>query len=441
MSRAPDAPTGVLAPLLLLAALSGIAPLSMDLYLPALPVVGEDLGSGQSTIQLTLTATAIGLAVGQLVAGPLSDRFGRRGPLLLGLGVYALSTLLSAFAPSVWLLLSTRTLEGMAGAAGIVIARAIVRDQYSGIEAARVFALLASVSTAAPVLAPLLGGQLLRITPWRGLFVVLCLIGVALLLACLARMPETLPPQRRAVGGLRTTVAATRELLGRRLFAGFVLAQGFGFGALFTYISSSSFTLQDGYGLSAQQFSLIFAGNGIGIMLAAQLSRTLVGRWGPRRLLVAGLSVQLAGSAVLVGAALADAGLPVVLPVLCLVVAATGWIMPNATALAMGGAASSAGTASALLGVTQFAVGGLIAPLAGLGEGGSLLPMVVVMTGSSAVGLLAATALAGRTPSPRVPEPAADPAPLVRDPAAPGPEAADAGTRATTGRPAGPPSA
>jgi DHA1 family bicyclomycin/chloramphenicol resistance-like MFS transporter len=402
---------------MLLAALSAIAPLSLDLYLPALPDVGEEFATGQSTVQLTLTAVAVGLAVGQLVAGPLSDRFGRRGPLLLGLGVYVLSTLLSAFAPSVWVLVAIRALEGVAGAAGIVIARAIVRDLYSGIEAARVFALLASVSTAAPVLAPVLGGQLLRVTEWRGLFVALSLIGLALLVATLARLPESLPAQRRAGGGLRTTVVNARELLTERRFVGFVLAQGFGFGALFTYISSSSFTLQDGYGLSAQQFSLVFAGNGIGIMVAAQLSRVLVGRLGPRRLLVAGLSVQLVGSALLVVAALTGAGLPVVLPTLCLVVAATGCIMPNATALAMAGAAHSAGTASALLGVAQFAIGGLTAPLAGLGEGGSLLPMVLVMVSASAVGWLAATAVAGRTPAAAapVPAPTADPAPVVPD--------------------------
>jgi DHA1 family bicyclomycin/chloramphenicol resistance-like MFS transporter len=406
---------GARAPLLLLAALSAIAPLSMDLYLPALPDVEEEFASGQSTVQLTLTAVAVGLAVGQLLAGPLSDRFGRRGPLLLGLGVYVLSTLLSAFAPSVWVLVAIRALEGMAGAAGIVLARAIVRDLYSGVEAARVFALLASVSTAAPVIAPVLGGQLLRLTEWRGLFVALSLIGLILLVASLTRMPETLPPDRRVGGGLRTTVSNARELLGQRRFLGNVLAQGFGFGALFTYISTSSFTLQDGYGLSAQQFSLVFAMNGIGIMVGAQLSRVLVGRLGPRRLLVTGLGVQSTGSAVLVVAALTDAGLPVVLPVLCLVVAATGWIMPNATALAMAGAARSAGTASALLGVAQFAIGGLTAPLAGLGETGTLLPMVVVMLCSSVVGLLAATALAGRTPAEPAgtPVPTADPAPVV----------------------------
>ncbi|WP_197029056.1 multidrug effflux MFS transporter [Blastococcus sp. URHD0036] len=386
------------APILLLGALSAMAPLSLDLYLPALPDLEAEFGGGQSAIQLTLTAAAVGLAAGQLVAGPLSDRFGRRGPLLLGLAAYTVSTLLSAFAPAVWVLVVIRVLEGMAGASGIVLARAVVRDIWSGTEAARVYALLASVSTAAPVLAPVLGGQLLRVTEWRGIFVALSLIGLVLFLTTLRTLPESLPPERRVPGGLRTTLANARQLLTDRRFLGFVLTQGFGFGALFTYISTSSFTLQDGYGLSAQQFSLVFALNGVGIMLAAQLSRLLVRRTGPRLLLVTGLSVQVAGTAVLVGAAVAGAGLPVVLPTLCLVVAVAGLVFPNATALAMSGAARSAGTGSALLGTGQFAIAAAVSPLAGLGEAGTLLPMAVVMLGSVTVAWLAGTVLAGRTP-------------------------------------------
>ena len=396
------------APLLLLGALSAIAPLSLDLYLPALPQLEAEFGVGQSAVQLTLTAAATGLAAGQLVAGPLSDRFGRRAPLLLGLAAYTVSTLLSAFAPTVAVLVVVRVLEGVAGASGIVLARAVVRDLYSGTEAARVYALLASVSTAAPVLAPVLGGQLLRVTEWRGIFVALSFIGLLLFLATLRSLPETLPAERRVPGGLRTTVVNARQLLAERRFLGFVLTQGFGFAALFTYISTSSFTLQNGYGLSAQQFSLVFATNGVGIMLAAQLSRVLVRRRGPRSLLVTGLSVQVVGAGVLVTAALADAGLPVVLPALCLVVTSAGLVLPNATALAMSGAAHSAGTASALLGTGQFAVAALVSPLAGLGRAGALLPMAVVMLGSSSLAWLAATVLAGRTPPAATAEAALD---------------------------------
>jgi MFS transporter, DHA1 family, multidrug resistance protein len=384
--------------LLLLGALSAFGPLSMDLYLPALPSLGRDLGAGQSATQLTLTAVAVGLAAGQLVAGPLSDRFGRRGPALVGVGAYAVSSLLCALSPSIWVLVAVRVLQGVAGAAGIVLARAVVRDRWSGTESARVFAVLASVMGAAPVLAPVAGGQLVRVTDWRGVFVVLAGVGVLLWLATLWRLPETLPPERRVAGGVRVTLANARGLLGRRRFVAFVLAQGLGFATLFTYISTSSFVLQDGYGLSAQQFSLVFAGNGVAIVLAGQLSRVLVRRVGPRRLLVAGLAVETAGSAVLVAVALAGAPLAVVLPVLALVVAGNGLVLPNATALAMADAAHAAGTASALVGVGQFAVGGLAAPLAGLGATGTLLPMVAVMCACAALGVLSATLLAGRRP-------------------------------------------
>ncbi|MGY1811947.1 multidrug effflux MFS transporter [Blastococcus sp. SYSU D00820] len=376
--------------LVLLGALSAFGPLSMDLYLPALPSVGEDLVAGQSSVQLTLSSVAVGLAAGQLVAGPLSDRFGRRVPLLLGVGAWALASLLCALSPTVGVLVAIRLLQGLGGAAGIVLARAIVRDRYSGTESARMFAVLASIGGAAPVLAPLVGGQLLRVTDWRGLFVVLAGIGLLLLVASAWRLPETLPPERRVSGGLRTTLRNGRALLARRAFLAAVLAQGLAFAALFTYISTSSFVLQDGFGLTAQQFSLVFGVNGIGIVLAGQVSRVLVGRVGARRLLRAGLFVQVAGAVALVVAALAGAGLPVVLPALFVVVAATGVVLPNATALAMAGAARMAGTASALVGVGQFAVAGVIAPLTGLGAAGTLLPMALVVLGSAALGAVAA---------------------------------------------------
>jgi DHA1 family bicyclomycin/chloramphenicol resistance-like MFS transporter len=391
--------------MVLLGALSAFGPLSMDLYLPALPSLEAEFGAGQGAVQLTLTSVAVGLAVGQLVAGPLSDRFGRKVPVLVGVGAYALASVLCALAPSVWLLVGIRLLQGIAGAAGIVLARAVVRDRTEGTEAARAFALLASIGGAAPVLAPVLGGQLLRVTDWRGVFGVLALIGLVLLVA--ARwLPETLPAERRVRGGARATVRATRELVGRRAFRTAVLAQGLGFAALFTYISTSSFVLQTGYGLTPVQFSLVFAVNGAGIVAAGQLSRVLVARLGPRTLLVGGLAAQVAGGVGLVVTALADGGLPVLLPVLFVVVAATGLVLPNATALAMADAARAAGTASALVGVGQFAVAGAIAPLAGLGTAGALLPMAVVMAGASALGLVAGLRVprAARTPPGPVPD-------------------------------------
>jgi DHA1 family bicyclomycin/chloramphenicol resistance-like MFS transporter len=387
----------------LLGALAAFGPLSMDLYLPALPSVQRDLATGQSSVQLTLSAAALGLAAGQLLAGPLSDRLGRRGPILVGVASWTAASLLCALAPSVWVLVGIRSLQGVAGAAGIVLSRAIVRDRSEGTEAARMFAVLASISGVAPVLAPVVGGQLLRLTDWRGLFVALAAIGLVVLLWSLWRLPETLPPDRRVAGGLRTTLRNGRTLLAQRPFLAAVLAQGLGFGALFTYISGSSFVLQRGFGLSAQQFSLVFAANGIGIVLAGQLSHRLVGRFGSRVLLRTGLALQAAGGAVLVEASLTGAGLPVVLPALFLVVGSTGLVLPNATALAMADAARTAGTASALVGVGQFAIAGLGAPLSGLGAPGALLPMAVVMCGFAVLGWLVAAFTARHGAPVRIP--------------------------------------
>ena len=386
--------------MVLLGTLSAFGPLSMDLYLPGLPSLEDDLGAGQAAAQLTLTAASLGLAAGQLVAGPLSDRFGRRTPLLVGLAAYAVASVLCAVSPSVWLLVVARLLQGLAGAAGIVLSRAVVRDCTEGLAAARAFALLASINGVAPVLAPVAGGQLLRFTDWRGVFGVLTAIGVVLLAWSATRLPETLPRTDRTGGGIRATLTTGRALLAQRAFLGPVLAFGLAFGALFTYISTSSFVLQDGFGLSPAQFSLLFALNGAGIVAAGQASRLLVARVGPRRLVLAGLVAQTAAAALLVVAALAGWGLPVVVPALLVNATAFGLVAPNATTLAMSGARQVAGSASALLGVSQFAVGGVIAPLAGLGAAGALLPMALVMAGSAVAATLVFVLVRPRTPAP-----------------------------------------
>jgi MFS transporter, DHA1 family, multidrug resistance protein len=374
--------------MVLLGALSAFGPLSMDLYLPALPSLQRDLGVGQATAQLTVTLAAIGLAVGQLVAGPLSDRLGRRGPLLVGVGGWALASLLCALSPDVWVLCAVRLLQGTAGAAGIVLGRAVVRDRLAGTAAARAFALLAMIGGVAPIVAPVAGAGLLHATGWRGVFVLLAVIGTVLLALTAWRLPETLPVRRRAGGGLRATLRNGRALLRRRPFVAAALAQALSFAALFTYISQSSFVLQNGYGLSAAQFALVFAVNGAGIVAAGQLSRVLVARTGARALLAAGLVAQAAGGVGLLAAALTGGGLPLVLPALFVVVAAYGLVAPNATALAMADAAEVAGTASALVGVSQFAIGGVAAPLGGLGAAGSLLPVAVVIAASAVAGTL-----------------------------------------------------
>jgi len=367
------------------------------MYLPALPQLAEDLATDAAIIGLTLTACLVGLALGQLVAGPMSDRFGRRRPLLVGLVSYTVASLLCAIAGDAGQLIAYRALQGLAGAAGIVIARAVVRDLHSGSALARFFALTMLVNGLAPILAPLIGGQLLLVTTWRGIFVVLAAIGAALFLAVLLRLRESLPLERRRTGGLGELGRTFLMLLTDRAFVGYTLAAAFSFTAMFGYISSSPFVLQDLYGLSPQDFSLAFAVNAVGIVVLGQVSGALVGRVAPRRLMLVGLSLQVVGGGLLIVVAAAGGGLAAVLAGYLLVVAPLGLVLPNSTALALADHAAHAGSASAILGAASYLVGAAIAPLTGLGGTTSALPSMVVIAASALVGLLVLVGLTGRS--------------------------------------------
>jgi DHA1 family bicyclomycin/chloramphenicol resistance-like MFS transporter len=363
----------------LLGALAAFAPLSTDLYLPALPRVTGDLHASASAVQASLTTCLVGLAVGQLLAGPVSDVLGRRRPLLVGLAGYAVTSLLCAVAPDVWTLCGLRFLQGLAGAAGVVISRAVVRDLRSGAAAARLFALLMLVNGAAPALAPSAGALLLRLTSWRGLFVLLALVGVVLLVAVPLGLPETLPPERRHAGGLRATGAAFRTLATDRLFAGYALVGGLVFAAMFTYIASASFVVQDVFGLSAQVFGVVFGVNAVGLVAAGQVSGLLVGRLGPERLLRAGLGLAAVGGAAVLVTTLAGAGPAGLLPALFVLVTAVGLVSPNATALALAEHGSIAGSASAVLGSSMFVLGAAVAPVAGAAGPNTAVPMALTI--------------------------------------------------------------
>jgi len=372
-------PEGRLKLVLLIGGLSMFGPLSMDLYLPALPSLTRDLGGSPPLVQLTLTACLLGLAAGQVVAGPLSDARGRRRPLRVGVAAYALASLLCALAPSVPVLIACRLIQGTGGAAGVVIARAVVRDVYAGSAVARFFAFTMLISGLAPILAPVAGGQLLRVTSWRGAFVVLAVIGLLLLVAAAVGLPETLPVDRRRSGGIRNTLSTFRGLVADRLFVGYALSLGLTMGATFTYVSGAPFVLEGIYGVSPQVFGLLFGTNALGIMLMGQLGGRLVGRVGSRRLLVAGLGVAVAGSLLLLAAVSLGLGLAGVLPGFLLVVSSIGLISPNATALALADHAHQAGSASALLGLLYYVVGAVVAPLAGLGGTHTAAPMAMII--------------------------------------------------------------
>ncbi|GAA4524382.1 MULTISPECIES: multidrug effflux MFS transporter [Nonomuraea] len=368
--------------LFILGALSAIGPLSIDMYLPALPAITEEMLSVPAQVQLTLTACLVGVSVGQVVAGPLSDVRGRRVPLIVGVGGFMVASLLCAFAPSVPVLIALRLVQGMLGGAALVIVRAVVRDLYDGAAIARIFASLMLVSGLAPILAPIAGAQLLEFTSWRGVFVALSLAGLVLMLAVLAGVRETLPADQRESGGFRHTLRSFRRLLGDRPFMGCALSAGLAFGAMFAYISGSPFVLQDVYGASPQQYSLIFGLNAFGLIAMSQVGGRLAGRVPQVRLILAGLGVALAGGALLLLAVVIGLGLTGVVAGLFVIMCGQGLILPGTGALALAGQPPQvAGAASALLGVLQFALGAVAAPFVGLFGADTALPMAVVMTG------------------------------------------------------------
>jgi MFS transporter, DHA1 family, multidrug resistance protein len=388
---------------LLLGSLTAFGPLSIDMYLPALPAIARDLTASESLIQLTLTACLIGLALGQLVAGPLSDTLGRRRPLLVGVAAYVIAALLCAVAPSATFLVGARLVQGLAGAAGIVVARAIVRDMYSGVPAARYFSRLILVMGVAPILAPVLGGQLLRVTSWHGIFVALALITALLFVGTLVWLPETLPAALRRDGSLGDTGRSFRRLAGDARFIGYALSGGLAFGAMFAYISGSPFVLQGIYHVSPQTFSLIFGLNALGFVVSSQVNGSLVGRIAPSRLLMGGLiGTAVAGIALLIIILIGGLGLAAVLPPLFVMVSSIGFVVPNATALALSRHPEAAGTGSALLGVIQSGIASFGAPIVGIAGITSALPMgsVIAVAG---IGAVLAFVLTSRRPDSPMP--------------------------------------
>ena len=386
---------------LLLGGLTAFGPLSIDMYLPALPMMSGDLQATQSEIQLTLTSCVLGIALGQVIAGPLADRLGRRLPLIVGLVVYGIASALCAVVPSISALIALRLVEGFGAAAGIVIARAIVRDLFSGVAMARFFSNLMLVTGLAPILAPVIGGEVLRLTTWHGVFAVLTAFGVALLVAVIFTLPETLPVQRRPDGKFVGLLRTFGRMLSDRLFVGYALIAGVAFAAMFSYISGSSFVLQNYFGMPPQAYSLVFGANALGLVLVGQLNGFLVGRVELRTLLVGGLGISAVSGLALLATAVLDLGLIALLIPLFVLVSSIGLVVPNAMALALSGYAHAAGSASALLGVLQFGVGGIAAPLVGLSDSPSAVPMTTVMCALVLLAIPLFTVLTRPTPTAR----------------------------------------
>lgn len=373
---------------LVLGSLIAIGPLTIDMYLPALPAITADLETTSAAVQLTLTGTLAGLALGQLLIGPLSDAVGRRPPLLAGIALHILASLLCVVAPTVQVVGVLRVLQGLGVAATSVVAMAVVRDLFNGAAFARLFSRLMLVMGAAPILAPTLGSALLRWSDWRGVFVALAVFGLLLVVVAAVGLRETLSPERRRHGGVAAVGRDYRALLRDRTFVGLVLVAGLAMAALFAYVAGSSFVFQERYGLDEQQFGLAFGAGAVGLITATQLNVRLLRRYTPQRILVTALTVGTGAGLVLVSfAATGVGGLPAVLASLWVVLAAAGLAMPNAPALALSRHGEAAGTAAALLGAVQFGVGALAAPLVGVLGTGSVA-MAAVVAGGMAVALV-----------------------------------------------------
>jgi len=368
----------LLATLLLLLTVFG--PISMDLYLPALPALTAELGAATSVAQLTVTACLIGLAAGQLIAGPLSDRFGRRGILLVGIAAYIATSALCAISPTVELLVAARFVQGLAGGVGIVIAQAAGRDLYAGGDLIRFYGRLTVVGGFAAIVGPLLGGMLNTITDWRGLFALLAAIGAGILLVTLIVFRETLPVDRRTRGGFAQTIHDFRTLLADRVFLGAVLNQGFLYAALFAYLAGSTFVLQDIYGLSPLGYALAFGLNSAGFMTFGYLAGRAAERWSIAGTLAIGIATAGVGALGLLASGVTSMPLWVVIVSLFLLASGVAITSPPATTLALLGYPQMAGTASSLLGMVRFGFGGLAAPLVGVAGASSILPLGVVTT-------------------------------------------------------------
>ena len=377
-------PKAVIPPIILgvLALVSAVEPLSINMYLSGLPALGRDLDLSQAGAQLTLTFFLAGMAIGQLVTGPLSDARGRRGLFLAGVVLLVLATAASALATHAWILFASRFVMGLAGGTAVVLARAVAGDLAKGPELARVFSLLMLLGGLAPVIGPVLGGLIVDGVGWRGVFWVLTGLNLLMAAAVWRFIPETLPAGNRSTGGLRPLLAAMGGLLRDRAYVGFTLGFIFSFSTMFAYVSASPFILQEYYGFTPVQFSVIFAVNTTGMFLVALTNARLVRRVGPLPLAKIGNAVLLAAVVYLVVAALLDASRWFILAGLFVVVASMGVNFANNSALAISRAGKVTGSASAFMGSGQFIMAGLLSPLVGLAAAAGMsqpVAMTVVM--------------------------------------------------------------
>lgn len=373
---------------LVLGALVGLGPFTVDLYLPAFPAVRAELLATEAAVQITLTATMIGFAVGQLLLGPWSDVVGRRLPLLLATTVHIAASVGVALAPDILTVTVLRVVQGVGAAGGSVVAMAMVRDLFGGSSLVRMLSRLALVSGLAPIVAPVVGSQLLRVLDWRGLFIALAAYSLLVLVLVAVFIVETLPAERRRARRHSSAADRYRALFGDRVFLGIVAVSGAMFSGLIAYVSSSSFVLQEVYGLDPQAYGVVFAVNSVGLAIGAQTAARVVRRVGPQWLLAVTLpTMALAGLGIVVAVGL-GLGLPAVLVGTFVFLVGAGFSFPCLQVIALAPHGEEAGTAAAMLGLANFGTAGIVSPLVGLLGTETAIPMGAVMAATGGVATL-----------------------------------------------------
>ncbi|MFI7067566.1 multidrug effflux MFS transporter [Kribbella sp. NPDC050124] len=377
--------------------LTAIAPLATDMYVPAFPQVAGELSTTATQVQLTLTTFFVGMAVGQLVGGPVSDQRGRRRPLLAAILAMTVASIVCALTPTIGVMTVARFVQGFAGGWAMVIGRAVIVDLARGAQLVRVLNLIAAVGGIAPIVGPLLGAAILQLSHWRVSFWAVAALGVAMILAVLVAVPESLPPERRHGGGLRNFRAAGRVVLGNREYVGYVIVAGSAMGALFAYVATSAFVLQSMNGLSPVSYSIDFAANAGGMTLAALAAARLAGRVSTRKVILTGqLAALSAGLAMLIGALWFDTPLGLAMICFFVLMTAQGLIIPNGGALASAAVPDHPGTGSAVQGFVQWVAAGTIAPIAGLGGEHTAVPMATLMIAGAATSIIGLLVVARR---------------------------------------------
>lgn len=368
---------------------SATGPLSMDMYLPGLPEMQRAFHSSASTLQLSITFCLIGLAVGQLIVGPISDRIGRRVPLVVGFGLYAVTSLMLIFTTNIYLFIGIRLIQGLAGSTGQVLSRAVARDLFNGHELTKFYAMLMAVNGAFPIIAPIIGGALLSIVQWQGIFVLLFVIGILVMVGILCTLPETLKVTNNEVLTLGQTFKGLGAMFGKRQFILIALTQGLIFDALFSYISASSFVFQTYFHMTIGQFSLLYAINGLGIILGNNLPGYLPEQIKDSDILNGGLIGGMFAGVLLVGSLLLRPMAILVIIPLFIVVFCVGVVNTVATSMAMSlGGRTNAGAASAVLGLLMNIIGALASPLAGIMGTQSYAPLAWLIFGFEFLGLI-----------------------------------------------------